>query len=555
MTQSNNRPSTSQNNVLYEIAISIGNTNNLEPMLKESLTTLMRKLDGIAVAIVERKLDGSLKTLSKYPRRGFKEIFLAPLTELKFDDICFYQHKTFDDSHCYYFDLPQTGFLVFIRKNPLDEVLLKVLEPICLKLDNSIQACMAVEDLQHSEKVLSESLVQLQLAQKSKDRFLANMSHEIRTPLNGILGFINQLAQSDLNAEQKHFVEIVQNSSHTLLGVINDILDFSKIESGQFEIDEHVYNFKHEILPAVELFKVRAAEKNLAFELNVDPLLDQQLEFDNLRIKQVISNLVSNSIKFTSSGTIAVDIKVIDKTHDNLVTEFSVNDTGIGIAKEHLSKIFSPFLQADKSTTRKHGGTGLGLSISKELVKLMGGNLQVESTLNQGTRFFFTLSLKASKQNSQSTETNWQFIHGDYRVLLVEDNKVNQLLMQAILKQLNLKFDLAQNGVEAIEQFKNNTYDLILMDINMPIMDGITSFHVIQQMYQEEAFSFTPVVALTANALVGDCEKYMATGMQDCLKKPLEMNELQRVLVQQLNQRKTPKCQINEQDKAKNPNT
>lgn len=523
---------TNQNGILYEIAIAMGNSNELSPMLKEALTTMMRKLDGIATTVVTHQGE----TLAVYPRRGFNSDYLAPLKQInRTGENGLLAESAFDDAYAYYFCLPNTGHLVFVRRTPMEGVLLKMLRPVCLKLDNSIQACLAAESLQKKERELSESLMQLQLAQKTKDRFLANMSHEIRTPLNGILGFIEQLANTPLDAEQRHFVEIAQKSSHTLLGVINDILDFSKIESGQLEIDAHRHNLKNEIAPIIELFSGRAKEKDLQLQLAMDAELDCCLLFDNLRLKQVLTNLVGNAIKFTQQGEIRVSVECVSQTERSLEVAFRVTDSGIGISDESLAKIFSPFVQAEKNTTRNFGGTGLGLSISKQLVSLMGGELHVQSQLGAGASFFFTLSFeRADGQATMPAEVDWHFVGSGQHILLVEDNKVNQLLMQSILKRFGLRYTLAENGVQAVEQFQTSEFDLVLMDINMPIMDGIEAFKAIQALYSSKQRPFVPVVALTANALIGDCDRYVELGMQDCLTKPLQLKALERVLAQQL---------------------
>jgi len=521
-----------QHDLLYEIAISIGNSIELQPMLKESLTTIMRKLDGIAIAVVNTQQ----QKLAAYPRRGFKSFYLEPIALLNSaNDDCLCEHLSFEDSEAYYFSLPKTGTLVFVRRKPMNDSLLKMLGPVCTKLDNSIQACLASAALQQKEQELTDSLMKLQLAQESKDRFLANMSHEIRTPLNGILGFIEQLGQTPLNEEQEHFVNIVQKSSHTLLGVINDILDFSKIESGLMELDEQVFELYEEVSPAIELFKCRASEKNLLLEIEIDEGCHRSIHGDNLRLKQVISNLVSNAIKFTEQGTVKVKIALRSLNETSMKVEFSVRDSGVGITPLQLAKIFNPFTQADKTTTRTHGGTGLGLTISHQLVGLMGGELKVESELGVGSRFYFELDFKlAASKPKQAQEQAWVFDPADRKILLVEDNKVNQLLMQSVLKKFGLVFDLAENGQQAFECYQQNRYDLILMDINMPIMDGIESFKHIRAAYSRGESPYVPVVALTANALVGDCDNYKKIGMQDCLTKPLNLNELKRVLAQHL---------------------
>ena len=522
-------PTQNHNDILYELAIAIGNSIDLHEMLRESLMAMMRKLDGIAVAV----LDNDNERIAAYPRRGFKANYIPQISEqAQADSDCYLLHQSIENAEIYVFELPQTGRLIFVRRKPLNATLVKLLGPVCRKLANSIQACLASSALLEKEHALSESLVKLQLAQKSKDRFLANMSHEIRTPLNGVLGFIEQLKHTPLNFEQKNFVNIIDKSSNTLLGVINDILDFSKIESGQFELDEHLFNLYDELMPAIELFKCRASEKNLLLEIAIENDCQRAFKGDSLRIKQVVSNLVSNSIKFTQSGSVSVKVSCASANKEGIVPIcFEVCDSGIGIPAERISSIFEPFTQADKSTSRNFGGTGLGLSISRELVSLMGGELQIESVVNQGTRFYFELCLQEICDSLEDAKQKvWEYDLSNRKVLLVEDNKVNQLLMSAVLRKENLAYDLAEDGQQAYEMYLAAEYDLIFMDINMPIMDGIESFKLIQGAYETGQHSYVPVVSLTANALVGDCESYKKMGMQDCLTKPLNLNELKRVL-------------------------
>ena len=439
--------------------------------------------------------------------------------------------KINQDNFCYYFKLPQTGVLVFVKGEPLDKTLLKALEPICRKLDSSIQACLVSEALKQKEQELSKSLIDLKLAQQTKDRFLANMSHEIRTPLNGVVGFVEQLGQTPLNAQQAEFVNIIQKSSETLLGIINDVLDFSKIESGQVELDLHNVTLQEELFPAIEVFKCRASEKNLLLNAEFIGDFSKVVVADSLRLKQVISNLVSNAIKFTDQGHVNFKAEIVETDDKKQSIEFSVVDTGVGVSEENLNKIFNAFLQADKSTARNFGGTGLGLTICKELVKLMGGELKVQSEPNQGSRFYFTLEFAISHSGLKTIEKpSWDFDPKGKHVLLVEDNKVNQLLMKAVLSKLQVNYELAENGLEAIEMCKQQPYDLILMDINMPVMGGVEAFQNIQELMQSGAIAKTVVVALTANALAGDKQSYMQMGMHDCLTKPLDIKELKRIL-------------------------
>ncbi len=531
-------PIEKQTSLLYEIAMSIGNSMNLDESLKESLTALLRKLNGIGIAVFDQRTPE--KPIAQIPTRG-QGIYhdLA-------DDALFEKRRSkaekhvllveeLDDEFIYFFNLPATGTLFFRRRKELDEVSLKVLNPLCIKLDQSIQACYATNDLHEKERDLQQSLIELQRAQEYKDKFLATLAHEIRTPLNGVIGFIEQLADTELTDTQKYYLEVINHSSDTLMGIINDTLDFSKIDSGKLELDLHPINLKIALEPAIELFKCKASEKNILLTTEIDPGLSQGILSDSLRLKQIVSNLVSNAIKFTEEGEVNVTLKLVEESDTDMTVAFTVQDSGIGIDAASLQDIFNPFLQAEKTTARHFGGTGLGLAISHQLVEKLGGHLSVQSEVHKGSTFSFELTfektdiqpmLVADDIESPNFEGN--------RILVAEDNQVNQLLITAILNSIDVEFTITNNGAEAFEEFKRNKFDLVLMDINMPVMDGLEALAEMRK-YEDLAHRVkTPIVALTANALVGDREKYVEHGMDDCLSKPLKKAELHRVLDQHL---------------------
>ncbi len=372
---------------------------------------------------------------------------------------------------------------------------------------------------------LQDKILELEHASKVKSDFLANMSHEIRTPLNAILGFVDILRASEDNKEKLSHLNIIKNSGDTLLTVINDILDFSKIESGKMLLEQRRFVTKEPFLEVSELFYEKAKEELLDFQMHFTKNIPKFFVGDKIRIKQVVTNLLSNAIKFTPKGG-----KVLAKLDFNEATDeltFSVKDTGIGIDKESLEKIFESFSQADVSTTRRFGGTGLGLSISSALIQSMGGSISVESTLGEGSEFSFTLGMSESLQDelytshekSKKIDINQQL---DATVLLVEDNKTNQMLMNIILGDIGIKVDLAENGLEAVKKFETNKYDLILMDENMPKMSGIEATKIILNIENERKLEHTPIVALTANALVTDREKFLNAGMDEFVSKPID---------------------------------
>ena len=311
------------------------------------------------------------------------------------------------------------------------------------------------------------------------------------------------------------------------MGIINDTLDFSKIDSGKLELDFHAMNLHEVLLPAIELFKCKASEKNILLATQIDAGLSQGVMSDSLRLKQVVSNLVSNAIKFTEHGRVDFTMAMVEESQDALRVRFSVRDTGIGIDSTSLNGIFDPFLQAEKATARRFGGTGLGLAIAYQLVKKLGGTLSVTSEPGQGSEFAFELTFEKSEmpQAPEETVVETDAFKGR-KILVAEDNQVNQMLVSAILKSINADFTICKNGAEALQEFERETFDLVLMDINMPVMDGLQSLHLMREFERSHAKPKTPIIALTANALVGDREKYIEHGMDDCLAKPLRKAEL-----------------------------
>jgi len=386
----------------------------------------------------------------------------------------------------------------------------KIMEKMFLKYEKSI-----VMEKNRAEK-----------STKAKSEFLANMSHEIRTPLNAMFGFIQILQSKNFSKEDKEHLNIIEKSGQNLLTIINDILDFSKIEAGKFNIDRTVFNPQKNICVVHELFSGYASEKNILLKINTENL-KYNIISDETRLKQVIANLLSNAIKFTLTGKkIELNISYDDKNQKLFV---EVTDEGIGISKDKLDTIFQAFTQADNSTTRKYGGTGLGLTISYRLIQLLGGELKVESELNKGSRFYFEIPAEKSSKIVKDEDRNskpTKDIKFDYHILLVEDNSANQAFMKVLLKKIGVTFDIANNGLEAIEKFKTNKYDIILMDENMPIMNGTEATKNIRRIEKEKNLSHITIVALTANSLEGDEEKFLKVGMDMYLSKPLNIRKL-----------------------------
>ena len=408
-------------------------------------------------------------------------------------------------------------------------ILLSFYKQYILKKQNSNLEKIVDEktkELQNANEYLEERIKarteELLIAMRAKSDFLANMSHEIRTPLNGIIGFVEILYKNENDNSKQEKLSIIKESSHSLLTIINDILDFSKIQSHKLLIEKipivPAYLFEH----VVELFSTRAKEKGIKLTLNVEENLPKKSLGDSTRIKQIFSNLLSNAIKFShTNSTIEINLKYLQK-ENKLFCE--VIDSGKGIAEEHREKIFQSFEQADSSVSRTHGGTGLGLSISKALVELMGGDIGVESILGVGSRFYFTIQLFEIIEELIEEETprcNLDTLSG--HILIVEDNKTNQLLLGILLEEYNLTYDIANDGLEALEAVKLKDYSLILMDENMPNMSGKEATKIIKKMPDK---SNIPIIAVTANSLKGDKELFLESGMDDYISKPIDADEL-----------------------------
>ena len=405
-------------------------------------------------------------------------------------------------------------------------------EHLFLKCDLHIKNYLNIQSIKDHEQDLSNSLEKAIQMQEYKAMFLANMSHEIRTPLNAILGFIDILLDEEDNEQKLKYLKIIQNSGDLLLSLVNDILDFSKIDSGKLDIHKEVLVLDELYDIIVSIYNSVASAKGIKFCSYIDENLPKYIYSDFIRIKQILSNLLSNAIKFTpKDGTITFNIKLIDNK-----IEFSVEDTGIGIAKENQAKIFDVYTQEKSSTAKDFGGTGLGLNICTKLAQLLGGEILLESQLGKGSRFYFQIPLEnvvqeeiEKFQDSKQTIKNISKTF-DNHILLVEDNLTNQAFMKVILKKYKLSFDIANDGFEAIELYKNNKYDLILMDENMPNLNGSEATKQIREYEKQHNLQYTPIVALTANAIKGDRERFLEVGMDDYLTKPINKSRLTEVL-------------------------
>lgn len=383
---------------------------------------------------------------------------------------------------------------------------------------------MLIQELDVAEKKAS-------VAAQTKENFLANMSHEIRTPLSGILGFTNLLQKRSLDETSKEFVSSIQRSGENLMAIINDILDLSKIEAGMMRITKGIFSINGLVNSVETFFIERAKEKGLTISSKIDPSIPDTLNGDATRLTQILVNLIGNAIKFTHQGTINIEIYNKQQTENKAVIGFKVSDTGIGIDKEKLSEVFERFNQGEDSTTRNYGGTGLGLSIVKSLIQLQNGDIEVISEQGKGTTFHFFIPYTIAKEQLNiipKVDTNYfkDKSNAPLKILIVDDNALNQSLMKHLLSQWNVDFETANNGLEAVEFLRNNDCDLVLMDIQMPQMDG----YVATQTIREELKLNTPIIAMTAHALAGEREKCMSRGMNEYISKPIVEEELFKLI-------------------------
>lgn len=391
-------------------------------------------------------------------------------------------------------------------------------------------------DIAESRRQLVDSRDTAQAASRAKSEFLARMSHEIRTPMNGIMGMTDMLGQSDLDASQSRFNDVIKNSSDALLRIVNDMLDFSKVDSGRTELQSERFRFRDAIEESVMLLIEQADAKGLELVFEHNNILNDLVCGDSNRIHQIVVNAILNAIKFTNTGRIVVAVDEIG--HDDLYSEFrvSVTDTGIGIDNANLARVFELFYQVDGSSTREYGGTGLGLTICKQLVELMDGEIGIISALGKGSEFWFTLRLKRAVgaeefvDDLQSTSQAELIDSLDCRVLLVEDNPVNQDVAQLMLTKLGCETKIAKDGIEAIECFTKERWDIVFMDCQMPRMNGYDATSKIRQWELEHEVDPTPIVALTANALEGDAERCIAAGMTDFISKPYKISQLSEAI-------------------------
>lgn len=423
-------------------------------------------------------------------------------------------------------------------KNGQDIYLLRRLVPLFNNNDEIEMFIGYSLDITDSEEYRLELIEARDIAQKAtsaKSEFLSKISHEIRTPLNAIIGLTNILMNEEHNRSQGHYLQSMKYSADSLLGIINEVLDFSKIEAGKITFESIPFNFRHLINGIQQTFEFRANEIGLEFKSILDDTIPRIIEGDRVKLNQILLNLVGNAMKFTTEGHIYLITEMLQKTDADLLIRFTVEDTGIGIAHDKVDKVFESFSQEGDDTTRKFGGTGLGLTITKRFIEGQNGSIHVESEQGKGSRFIFEMPFKYDPKHKENSliDKAWSkdlsMVKGK-SILVAEDNLMNQLVLQKMLEKWAPKLEMVSNGQLALDKLETEDFDLVFLDVQMPIKDGISTVKDWRNYEANHLRERVPVVALTADAFSESRQRVIDAGMDDFLSKPIEISELRRVL-------------------------
>ncbi len=503
---------------------------NTEPLAK--LDTISFVL--LVLALTPLLLYQNSKTIIFYFSINISILVVFSLTILRNTQVSEYAATDYlVDNFITMFALGFISYFSFkINKNALAKAKSEIDKNVELNRNLEEKVFQRTAELQESLQNANILTEKAKLASKAKSNFLATMSHEIRTPMNGVVGMTDLLSGTNQSKEQKDYTDTIRESATDLIKIINNILDFSKIESGKMELEKARFNARDLIKKVHNILKTISDKKGLSFNCNVDRKVPSILIGDQVRLRQVLINLINNALKFTEKGSVDLNVNFIKETENQVELKLEVKDSGIGIPEDKQLLLFKSFSQVDASTTRKYGGTGLGLAISKLLIELMNGEIQFKSNVNKGTTFWANLAFeKAENQDEQwlnnlnPKENLGVLSEKDLTILVVEDNKINQKIALRMLEKAGIKTLSAENGDQAVKTFQQVECDLILMDINMPIMDGYQATKSIRQLEDADK-DHTPIIALTANAIKGYQEECIAAGMDDFLTKPINKKKL-----------------------------
>ena len=532
--------------VFYEIAMAVGNSLDLNKMLKSSLTAYLKKLSCSTGIIYQtfRRSDNMWRFTPQcaIPRNAVQKKITQNSMPIIPEQLNIHELKPYlsslpicgkaDTGQAFHImELPGFGLLsLFKTREPIDRTIIRSLIHTNKKLASSAVACLQNEKIEKINHQLSKEILIRKTAEKAKSQFIANMSHELLTPMNGIVGFNKLLCDSGLTEKQHEFSDSLSASADSLLTIIKNLFEFSKIEAENLELENIDFNIHRLALDLIDLLRHKADEKGLKIHFDILDDTPEYLKGDPKRIRQILTHLIDNAIKFTEAGDIRVQIHAKTQSPGNdFQIKFSVSDTGIGIPDEKKDLLFATFTQADESDTRKYGGIGLGLAICKKLAKLLKGRIEVSDNKEGGSVFSFTLLLNHAQPHAGDQKSAAISNDTDVCALVVDDNPVNRKIIEGICEKLGWETQTANDGKQAIAVLESKTFDIILMDCQMPVMDGYEATKIIRNLNSAVLRHDAPIIAVTANISDENREECLRAGMNDFISKPVTLEKIQTI--------------------------